>query len=141
MTRQFTKLVEDTRKEHLMSHTTAHKSLPLDSQLNLSHRAQFTPLRCSAPVQIVPTQMEDDYDFTLDSLASQSSRTTRVRVRLQEKFRGIRVLDKADTTPADMKNWIVEYTRTEMAKAGSHEDLPARDAEFIGGFKRAHVRF
>jgi hypothetical protein len=31
MTSQFTKLVKDTRKQLLMSHTTASKSLPFDS--------------------------------------------------------------------------------------------------------------
>jgi hypothetical protein len=82
--------------------------------------------------------MEDDYDFERDSLASQSSRPT--RIRLQEKFRVIQVLDQAETTPADMKKWIEEHARAEMAKAGSYENLPARDTECIGGFMRAHVR-
>jgi hypothetical protein len=59
---------------------------------------------------------------------------------LQEKFRVIQVLDKAETTPADMKKWIEEHARAEMAKAGNYEDLPARDTESIGGFKRAHAR-
>ena len=138
MTRQFTELVEDTRKQQLMARITAHKSLPFDSAPVVSCRAQFTPPRRSAPVQIQPTQMEEDYDFERDSLASQSSRTT--RIRLQEKFRVIQVLDKSETTPADMRKWIEEQARAEMAKAGNYEDLPARDTESIGGFKRAHVR-
>ncbi len=86
--------------------------------------------------------MEEDYDFDSvferDSLASQSSRTT--RIRLQEKFRVIQVLDKSETTSEDMRKWIEEQARAEMAKAGNYKDLPVRDTESIGGFKRAHVR-
>ncbi len=49
------------------------------------------------------------------------------------------MLDKAETPHADMRKWIEEHARAEMAKAGIYEGLPAGGSESIGGFKRAHV--
>jgi hypothetical protein len=89
-------------------------------------------------VQITPTQIDDNYDFELDSMASQSMLPT--RKWLQEKWRIISVKEKTETAHADMRKWIEDHARTEMGKAGIYEDLPPGKGEPIGWFKRAHVR-
>ena len=100
MTKQFTELVEDTRKQQLMLRNlkSSGKTLPVDCEVTIdrSQAAPFTPPR-RAPVSVYPTQMAYDYDFERDSLSSQS---TRQRAQLQEKMKVVAVKLKKDYTPA-----------------------------------------
>jgi hypothetical protein len=137
--RQFTTILEDTRKKELMSRKkTARLSLDFDSPprkpAKYRHQ-QFTPPR-HAREQIKATQYDDDYDFERDSLCS--SQTGSTRIRLQERWRIIGTKEKATTTPEQFEEWIDEHGCAEMAKAGQFEDLrPA--ANDAGGFKRVNV--
>ena len=136
MNRQFTELVEDTRKQQLMLRKSPGKTLPTDCEVTIdrSQAAPFTPPR-RAPVSVYPTQMAYDYDFERDSLSSQS---TRQRAQLQEKMKIVAVKLKKDYTPAKFNEWLQAYAKSEMAKAGPSEDLHCK-GEHIGGFPRAHV--
>ena len=138
MTKQFTELVEDTRKQQLMLRNlkSSGKTLPVDCEVTIdrSQAAPFTPPR-RAPVSVYPTQMAYDYDFERDSLSSQS---TRQRAQLQEKMKVVAVKLKKDYTPAQFNEWLQAYAKAEMAKAGPCEDLHCK-GEHIGGFPRAHV--
>ena len=136
--RKFTSLVEDTRKQELMSRKTARQSLEFDSpprQPAKYRHPQFTPPR-HAREQIQATQDDDDDDIERDSLCS--SQTGSTRIRLQERWRIIGTKDKASTSLTEVNQWIEEHALAEMAKAGQFEDLrPA--ATDVGGFKRVHV--
>jgi hypothetical protein len=138
MTRQFTSLVEDTRKQELMSRKTARQSLDFHSpprQPAKYRHPQFTPPR-HAREQIQATQDDDDDDIERDSLCS--SQTGSTRIRLQERWRIIGTKSKATSSLTEINQWIEEHALAEMAKAGQFEDLrPA--ATDVGGFKRVHV--
>jgi hypothetical protein len=138
MARKFTSLVEDTRKQELMSRKTARQSLEFDSpprQHAKCRLPQFTPPR-HAREQIEATQDDDDDDIERDSLCS--SQTGSTRIRLQERWRIIGTKDKATTTVHEIDQWIQEHGRAEMAKAGQFEDLRPASTN-LGGFKRVHV--
>jgi hypothetical protein len=138
MSKQFTDLVEDSRKEQLMARKTARKSLPFDSPPKSARyrHEKFTPPR-HAPEKIRCTQEDDDFDFERDSLASQSSRTA--RTRLQEKWRFIGSQDKLTKSTEEIKEWIEVHAKAEMQKSGMYDDVTPVPGGF-GGFKRAHVR-
>ncbi len=87
-----------------------------------------------APVQIVPTQMEDDDDF---KRAPWACNLCTPPVNGCKKSLG---LSMCSTRQRQHLGLIEEYVGAEMAKARIYEDLPARDSESIGGFKHAHVR-
>ena len=138
---KFTSMVEDTRKQELMSRKTARQSLAFDSpprQAPKFRREHFTPPR-HGRVEIPATQLEDDddEDFERDSLAG-ASQTGSTRIRLQERWRIIGTRDKLTNTPEDIKRWLEEHATAEMAKAGLFEDLHPKPSD-VGGWKRAHV--
>ncbi len=116
MARKFTSMVEDTRKQELMSHKTACQSLDFDSPprkpAKYRHQ-QFTPPR-HAREQIKTTQYDDD-DYERDSLCS--SQTGSTRIRLQERWKIIGTKEKATSTLDEIKEWIDEHGLAEMAKA------------------------
>ena len=138
--RQFTTILEDTRKKELMSRSKkgARQSLAFDSPPSKPAKyrhQQFTPPR-HAREQIKATQYDDDDDYERDSLGS--SQTGSTRIRLQERWRIIGTKEKATTTLDEFNEWLEEHARAEMAKAGQFEDLrPA--ATDVGGFKRVQV--
>ena len=135
--RKFTSMVEDTRKQELMSRRTARQSLEFDSpprQPAKYRHPQFTPPR-HAREQIQATQDDDD-DIERDSLCS--SRTGSTRIRLQDRWRIIGTKNKVSTTDHEIRQWIEEHAVAEMAKAGHYEDLRPASTD-VGGFKRVHV--
>jgi hypothetical protein len=139
--RQFTTILEDTRKKELMSRGSkkgARQSLAFDSppskQAKYRHE-QFTPPR-HAREQIKATQYDDDDDYERDSLTS--SQTGATRIRLQERWRIIGTKEKATTTSDEFNEWLREHGRAEMAKAGQFEDLQPASTD-VGGFKHVHV--
>jgi hypothetical protein len=138
--RKFTSLVEDTRKQELMSRKTARQSLEFDSpprQPAKYRHPQFTPPR-HAREQIQATQDDDDDDDDIERDSLCSSQTGSTRIRLQERWRIIGTKAKATTSLTEINQWIEEHALAEMAKAGQFEDLrPA--ATDVGGFKRVHV--
>ena len=85
---------------------------------------------------ILPSQ--EMHDFERDSLASNSSRST--RKRLQEKFRVVGSKKISDFTPAQIQELLNETTRADMLKAGDYEDIRSK-REMIGGFVQSHVSF
>ena len=136
--RKFTSMVEDTRKQELMSRRTARQSLEFDSpprQPAKYRHPQFTPPR-HAREEITATQDDDDEDIERDSLSS--SQTGSTRIRLQEKWRVIGTKDKVSTPANEVQRWIEEHAVAEMAKAGNFEDLRPAPTD-VGGFKRVHV--
>ena len=138
MARKFTSLVEDTRKQELMSRKTARQSLEFDSpprQPAKYRHPQFTPPR-HAREQIKATQDDDDDEFERDSLCS--SQTGSTRIRLQERWRIIGTKAKATSSVSEINQWIEEHARAEMAKAGQYEDLRQAPTD-VGGWKRVHV--
>ena len=138
MARKFTSMVEDTRKQELMSRKTARQSLDFESpprQPAKYRHPEFTPPR-HAREQIKATQDDDDDAFERDSLCS--SQTGSTRIRLQERWRIIGTKDKATSTLDEIKEWIDEHGRAEMAKAGQFEDLHPASTD-VGGWKRVHV--
>ena len=126
LSRMFANVCEQNRKLQLatsqMARRTARQSLDFDS-----------PVR-KARMEVVATP--DDSDVERDSLRSQSSRST--RLRLQEKFEVIAEMSTDDPDSDRVKEWIRKHASQVMAQAGTADDLNPKDAAF-GGFKRASV--
>ena len=126
LSRMFAAVCEQNRKLQLatsqMARRTARQSLDFDS-----------PVRKSR-IQVMATP--DDSDVERDSLRSQSSRST--RLRLQEKFEVIAEMATDDPDSDRVKEWIRKHALQVMAQAGTTDDLNPKDAAF-GGFKRASV--
>ncbi len=88
--------------------------------------------------KIIPaTQEDEDYEFERDSVRSNSSRST--RIRLQEKFRVIDKKSADSLTPAGQKEWFRKHASKIMDQSGNSDDVDPADVEF-GGFKRVQVR-
>ncbi len=120
-----------------MSRKTARQSLDFDSPLRqpAKYRHQkITPPRY-AREQIKTTQ-DDDEEYERDSLCS--SQTGSTRIRLQERWKIIGTKEKATSTLDEIKDWLDEHGRAEMAKARQFEDLRPAPTD-VGGFKRVHV--
>ena len=105
----------------------------------MSRRTARQSLDFASPVR--KSRMEvpatpDDSDVERDSLRSQSSRST--SLRLQEKFEVIAELSTDDPESEGVKEWIRKHASQVMAQAGTTDDLNPKDAAF-GGFKRASV--
>jgi len=126
LSRMFAAVCEQNRKLQLatsqMARRTARQSLDFDS-----------PVR-KFRTQVMATP--DDSDVERDSLRSQSSRST--RLRLQDKFEVIAEMATDDHESDRVKEWIRKHALQVMAQAGSTDDLNPKDAAF-GGFKRASV--
>ena len=139
MARQFTEMVEDTRKQSLMSRKSAKHSLDFSSPPKPSkyRHQKFTPPRNAREV-ISATQYDDDEDIERDSLTS--SQTGSTRIRLQERWRIIGIKNKTTESPEAIKQWIEDHALAEMTKAGNYEDLRPVPTD-VGGFKRAHVSY
>ena len=85
---------------------------------------------------LVPATQYDDEEFERDSLASQSSRTS--RVRLIGKWTVVMVKHKSECAKDEAIDAFKLYADDELAKAGSCDDVvPRKDG--LGYFKRAHV--
>jgi hypothetical protein len=135
LTRHFATLVEQNRKLSLMSRKSASKSLNFDSP-NRRRAAPFSP-KHRAREQIPATQEDEDYECERDSVRSNSSRST--RIRLQEKFRVIDKISTDSLTPAGQKEWFRKHASQVMAQSGNTDDLDPANDDF-GGFKRVQVR-
>ncbi len=135
LTRHFATLVEQNRKLSLMSRKSASKSLIFDSPKR-RRAAPFSP-KHRAREQIPATQEDEDYEFERDSVRSNSSRST--RIRLQEKFRIIDKISTDSLTPAGQKEWFRKHVSQVMAQSGNTDDLDPANDDF-GGFKRVQVR-
>jgi hypothetical protein len=96
---------------------------------------KLIPLR-NARAIVWSKQEYSDFDCEWDSLSSQSTCT--FCVRLQEKFRVVGIKNKADNTPAEMREWMDDFARAELNEAGTLRNLQ-HDPRDLGGFKRAHV--
>ena len=143
MARKFTSLVEDTRKQELMSRKTrtARQSLEFDSpprQPAKYRHPQFTPPRHTREQIQATHDDDDDDDIERDSLCS--SQTGSTRIRLQERWRIIGTKDKVSTPANEIQQWIEGHAVAEMAKAGHYEDLRPASTD-VGGFKRVHVSY
>ena len=138
MSRHFAEMMEQHRKEQLMSKKTTRSALSFDSPppppKTRKLPMRFTPEKY-APEIIGATQADDD--FERDSLASQSSRTT-ARVRLQEKFVIVETMYKDESTPAEISERIRQIATDAMTKSGVYEDIDPENKAF-GGFKRNNV--
>ena len=125
----FATVVEQNQKLQLASERrgksrrTARQSLDFDSP------------RRKRSSDLVPPSI-DDSDFERDSLRSQSSKST--RLRLQEQF--ILIAEKVtdDTESDSVKEWIRKHVSQVMAQAGNVDDLNPKDAA-LGGLDRAQV--
>ena len=96
--------------------------------------APFTPPKHGR--LLVPATQYEDEEFERDSLASQSSRTT--RVRLIGKWTVVMVKLKSECAKDEAIEAFKIYADDELAKAGSCDDVvPRKDG--LGYFKRAHV--
>jgi hypothetical protein len=84
------------------------------------------------------TQQEDDFDYERDSVSSNSSWST--RIRLQEKIGVIDQKPAYSTTPANIKDWIRKHAANVMAQSCNHEDVDPSDAAYCG-FKRVQNIF
>ena len=108
MARKFTSMVEDTRKQELMSRKTARQSLDFDSpprQPAKYRHQQFTPPR-RAREQIKATQDDDD-EIERDSLcSSQESRDEAFFSRMRHFARSLTCASKIEwsfPTPSHME--------------------------------------
>ena len=135
LTRQFATLVEQNRKLSLMSRKSASKSLNFDSPKR-RRAAPFSP-KHRAREQIPATQEDEDYECERDSVRSNSSRST--RIRLQEPYRIIERISTDSLTPAGQKEWFRKHASQVMAQSGNTDDLDPANDDF-GGFKRVQVR-
>ena len=135
LTRYFATLVEQNRKLSLMSRKSASKSLNFDSPKR-RRAAPFSP-KHRAREQIPATQEDEDYECERDSVRSNSSRST--RIRLQEPYRIIEKISTDSLTPAGQKEWFRKHASQIMAQSGNSDDLDPANDDF-GGFKRVQVR-
>ena len=135
LTRQFATLVEQNRKLSLMSRKSASKSLNFDSPKR-RRAAPFSP-KHRAREQIPATQEDEDYECERDSVRSNSSRST--RIRLQEPYRIIEKIPTDSLTPAGQMEWFRKHASQVMAQSGNSDDLDPANDDF-GGFKRVQVR-
>ncbi len=105
---KFSSMVEDTRKQELMSRKTARQSLDFDSPppkpAKYRHQ-QITPPRHAH--ERIRARQHDDDDCERSSLCS--SQTGSTRIRLQERWRNIRTKDKATCNPENIKQWIEDH--------------------------------
>ncbi len=133
MTRQFATLVEQDRKLALMSRKSASRSLNFGSPKR-KRAALFSP-KHRGPQTMPATQEDDDFKYERDSLCSNSSHST--RIRLQDKYRVIDENPAEFPTPMGHKDWIKKHASQIMAQSGNPDNIEP-DSEY-GGIKKVQV--
>jgi hypothetical protein len=85
---------------------------------------------------IPATQEDEDFEYERDSVRSNSSRST--RIRLQDKYRVIDEKPSDFFTPTGHKDWIKKHAAQITAQSGNPDDIQP-DSEY-GGFKKVQIR-
>jgi hypothetical protein len=128
--------MEDARKREMMHCKTSRKSLDsADMPGPRRDQMAFTPQRKS---RAIIQASQDEYDIERDSVASQSSSST--RKRLEPKFKVVGTKQLADCTEAQVQQWIEQTAKADMVKAGDLEYVTSK-RKSISSFLRAHVSY
>ncbi len=115
-----------------MSRKTASKSLNFDSPKR-KRAVPFFP-KHRVPQLIPAIQEDEDFEYERDSVRSNSSRSTRIRLR--DKYRAIDEKPSDFFTPTGRKDWIKKHAAQIMAQSGNPDDIDSEN----GGFKKVQVR-
>ncbi len=99
-------------------------------------RAVSYPPKHCAQQTIPATQKDDDFEYERDSVRSNSSRST--RIRLQDKYRVIDEKPADFFTPMGHKDWIKEYAAQILSQSWNPDDKEPDSV--YGCFKKVQIQ-